>query len=109
MEYLILAGVTLGLLWVLIGLPQQRRIKAHNQLVNSLEVGDEVVMTAGVFGRIVDLGPEEARIEVAPGVVLRVARHAVLRRVENALPDRDEGSAEGNRGENGTDHDAQSS
>lgn len=87
MEFLILAGLLLGMLWLFFILPQQRRERAHAQLVASLEVDDEVILTAGIYGRIVALGPENARVEVAPGVELRVARQAVLRRVENALPD----------------------
>lgn len=87
MEFLIVLGLVFGLLWVLFILPQQRRARAHQQVVKSLEVGDEVVLTAGIYGRVTDLGPEDIRVEVAPGVELRVARPAVLRRVENALPD----------------------
>ena len=42
------------------------------------------MLTAGIYGRIVDLGPEDMTLEVAPGVELRVARQAVLRQVEDA-------------------------
>jgi preprotein translocase subunit YajC len=86
MQALIVLTLTFGLLWVLFLLPQQRRVRAHHQLVASLNEGDEVVLTAGIFARIIALGPEEMRVEVAPGVELRVARQAVLRRVEHASP-----------------------
>ncbi|HEY3141684.1 MAG TPA: preprotein translocase subunit YajC [Acidimicrobiales bacterium] len=82
MGALVVLGLTFGLLWVLFILPQQRRVRAHQQLVATLEEGDEVVLTAGIFGQIVHLGPEEMTLEVAPGVQLQVARQAVLRRVE---------------------------
>jgi preprotein translocase subunit YajC len=89
MEPLLIIAVTFVLLWVLFILPQQRRVRAHQALVASLEPGDEVVLTAGIFGRIVDLGAEEMTLEVAPGVELKVARQAVLRKVEDATePDR---------------------
>jgi preprotein translocase subunit YajC len=84
MEPLIVLAVTFVLLWVLFILPQQRRVRAHHALVASLEPGDQVVLSAGIFGRVVELGPEEMTLEVAPGVVLRVARQAVLRRIEDA-------------------------
>ena len=45
------------------------------------------MLTAGIYGRIVDLGPEDMTVEVAPGVELRVARQAVLRRVEDRTDD----------------------
>jgi preprotein translocase subunit YajC len=84
MEALIVLALSFGLLWVLFLLPQQRRVRAHQQLVASLEEGDDVVLSAGIFGRISTLGPEEMELQVAPGVELKVARQAVLRRVEHA-------------------------
>jgi preprotein translocase subunit YajC len=86
MEPLIVLAVTFVLLWVLFILPQQRRVRAHQALVASLEQGDEVVLSAGIHGRITDLGPDEMMLEVAPGIELRVARQAVLRLVEHAGP-----------------------
>lgn len=83
MAPLIVLAVTFVLLWLLFILPQQRRVRAHQVLVASVEPGDEVILSAGIYGRIVDLGPEEMTLAVAPGVELRVARQAVLRRVED--------------------------
>lgn len=82
MQALIVLAVTFLLLWVFFILPQQRRVRAHHQLVAGLQEGDEVVLTAGIYGRITELGAEDLSLEVAPGVELRVARQAVLRRVE---------------------------
>ncbi|HMG43601.1 MAG TPA: preprotein translocase subunit YajC [Acidimicrobiales bacterium] len=90
MQPLLILAVTFGLLWVLFLLPQQRRVRAHQQLVASLEEDDEIVLTAGIFGRITTIGPEEMTVEVAPSVELRVARMAVLRRVEHAVAGFDE-------------------
>jgi preprotein translocase subunit YajC len=86
MQALIVLAITFALLWVLFILPQQRRVRAHQQLVSGLDEGDEVVLTAGIYGRITELGPEELSLEVAPGVEMRVARQAVLRRIETAEP-----------------------
>jgi preprotein translocase subunit YajC len=87
MQALIVLAVTFVLLWVFFILPQQRRVRAHQQLVAGLEAGDEVVLTAGIHGRITELGAEDLLLEVAPGVELRVARQAVLRRVERVDAD----------------------
>ena len=84
MEPLIVLAITFVLLWLLFIRPQQRRVRAHQALVDSVQPGDQVILSAGIFGRIVEIGPEEMTLEVAPGVVLRVARQAVLRRVEDA-------------------------
>jgi preprotein translocase subunit YajC len=89
MGALIVLAITFVLLWVFFIRPQQQRVRGHQQLVASLEVGDEVVLSAGIYGRIVDLGPEDMWVRVAEGVVLRVARQAVLRRVEIDIPPAD--------------------
>ena len=77
---LILVGVFV-LIWALVILPEQRRRKAHVAVVARLQVGDEVMTTAGLYGTIADLDDEVVSLEVAPGTVLRVARGAVGRRL----------------------------
>lgn len=79
--------ITFGLMWVLLILPQQRRMRAHEAVVASLEVGDEVVTAGGVYGTITSVDGETLAVEVAPGVVLRVLRSAVSQRI---APDEDQ-------------------
>jgi len=44
---------------------------------STLEVGDEVVLTSGVFGTVRGLDEAVAEVEIATGVIIRVARGAV--------------------------------
>jgi len=86
MEQLLVIAATFFVLWLLFIRPQQRRVRAHQALVATLEPGDEVILTAGIYGRIVDLGPDDdMTLEVAPGLELKVARQAVLRKVEDRI------------------------
>lgn len=71
----------LPVLWLLLVRPQQRRMRAQQDLVRSLAVGDDVLTTAGIYGSIVALDEEVATVEVAEGVHLRVARMAIGRRL----------------------------
>ncbi len=73
--------ITFGLMWVLLILPQQRRMKAHQAIVASLQPGDEVVTAGGVYGTITSVDEETLAVEVAPGVVLRILRSAVSQRI----------------------------
>lgn len=77
----IVLAATLALTWLLFILPQQRRIKAHQALVATLDVGDEVMTSSGIYGTITALDDETAAIEVAADTVLRFAKGAVARRV----------------------------
>jgi preprotein translocase subunit YajC len=74
-------------LWAIVILPQQRRVRAHNALVNVLEEGDEVMTTSGILGTITQLDDEVLHLEVAPGVTLRVVRGAVARRMNEPEPE----------------------
>jgi len=78
---LLVLVISLGAMWLLFILPQQRRVRAHQALVAQLGAGDEVMLTSGIHGRITALDDQVVHLEVAPGVVLRVARGAVARRV----------------------------
>ncbi len=78
--------ITFALMWVLFILPQQRRVRAHQALVRSVAVGDEVVTAGGLYGRITAMDDEVLRLEVSPGVELRIARGAITRKLERELP-----------------------
>ena len=73
--------ITFGLMWVLLILPQQRRMRQHQAVVASLRAGDEVVTAGGVYGTIISVDEDTLAVEVAPGVVLRVLRSAVSQRL----------------------------
>lgn len=79
---LLILPILLILFYVLLILPQQRRVKAHQALVASLEVGDEVMTTSGIFGHITAIDGDTLHVEVAPDVELRITRSAIGRRVE---------------------------
>jgi len=73
--------IFLALMWFLLVRPQKERVRRQQELVASLEVGDEVITAGGIVGRIVGLDDDEAHIEVAAGVVMRFVRLAVNARV----------------------------
>jgi preprotein translocase subunit YajC len=97
--------VTFGLMWVLLILPQQRRVRAQQAVVASLRVGDEVITAAGIYGVIVSDDEEVLGIEVAPGVVLRVLRGAISQRVGPLDEDDDADDTRPQLGSTGSDDD----
>ena len=46
--------------------PQQKRVKDHRAMVNSLKRGDEVITSGGIIGKV-DKVMEDDRIEVVIG------------------------------------------
>jgi preprotein translocase subunit YajC len=63
-----------------VALPR-RRLRAVETLQSQLQEGDEIMTTAGLFGRISRLDQETLDLEIAPGTVVRFARGAVGRRI----------------------------
>ena len=74
-----------GVFYFLLIRPQQRRAKAQQALVGSVEVGDEIVTTAGVFGTIREIDDvlDVITVEIAPGTNVRMMRAGVGRVVVN--------------------------
>lgn len=79
---LLYLGILVAAFLLLIVRPQRRQLAAHRALVASLQVGDEVVTTGGIYGTIRGLDNGTLDLEVTPDVVLRVARGAIAQRVE---------------------------
>lgn len=71
-------------LWFLLVRPQQQRVRAQQALVRSLDVGDDILTSSGIYGTIVGLDDEVATLEVAEGVRLRIARAAIGRKFTTA-------------------------
>ncbi len=44
---------------------------------DSIKVGDEIVTAGGMHGTVRELGEEELRLEIAPGVLVTLDRRAV--------------------------------
>ena len=84
---LIILAVLLALAWGFVILPQQRRVKEHRAFVASLEVGDEVITTAGVHGTVTEVAEDRVRLRIAPGVEITIARLAIGRPQVDSMPD----------------------
>ena len=72
------------IMYMLLIRPQQKRVRAQQALQRAVEVGDEVITTSGIYGIITAMDDEDMWIEVAEGTEFRMARGAVLRRVQPA-------------------------
>jgi preprotein translocase subunit YajC len=74
--------------------PQNQRRRAQLQMQSDIEVGDEVVTTAGIYGTITNIDDDFGivTIEVAPNTEIRMARAAIAQRLveDDELEDEDE-------------------
>ncbi len=74
--------------------PQRNRQRAQQALLASLEVGDEVMTSGGIFGTIVAIDDDEGvvTVEIAPGTRVKMVRQGISQRfVEDDEYDEDGG------------------
>jgi preprotein translocase subunit YajC len=57
--------------------PQAKRAKEHKAMVAALAVGDEIVTSGGILGKVTEAGEQFLTVEVAEGVRVKVQRHTV--------------------------------
>jgi preprotein translocase subunit YajC len=62
--------------------PQQKRNKAHQELVASLVEGDRVITIGGMHGTVRTLEDDRVGLEVATGMIVEFARSAVAQKIE---------------------------
>jgi preprotein translocase subunit YajC len=80
MSGLILLPLLGVMVWLMI-VPQRRQMKAHQQLLASIEEGDAVLTSSGIYGVVSELESDVLYLEVAEGIELKMSRSAVARRV----------------------------
>ena len=54
--------------------PQTKKASEHRDMLGRLKRNDEVVMTGGLLGKVVELGDRLVTLEIAPNVRVRVER-----------------------------------
>ena len=64
-----------GIFYFLLIRPQQQRLKAHQQMVDSVRRGDTVVTSGGLIGRVAKVKDDgEVMVEIADNVQVRVLK-----------------------------------
>ena len=76
----------LVLFWFLVLRPARARQRSVVSLQDSLEVGQQVMLTSGLYGELVALSDETVELRVAADTVVTVARLAVARVVGDEAP-----------------------
>jgi preprotein translocase subunit YajC len=75
-------AMIVGLYFIMIR-PQRNRQRQQQAMQSSLEVGDEVMISGGMFGVLTDIDDDTGtvHVEIAPGTQVKMLRQGVLQRV----------------------------
>ena len=69
----------LGLFWFMVIRPAKRRQQEVASLQSSIQVGQRVMMSSGVYGTVRSITDDRARLEIAPGTEIEIARAAIAK------------------------------
>ena len=82
-DFLFPVAAILAIFWFVLILPERKKQKERQALLDGVKKGDQVMTTSGIFGRVAALHDETMVLEVADGVRLKFSR-AALQTVEGA-------------------------
>jgi preprotein translocase subunit YajC len=74
---LALPVILMGIFYVILFLPAQRRNKKTQEMLSALKSGDKVLTSGGIYGTIVGLEPDAVQLRIADQVKVKVARSAI--------------------------------
>src|SRR6476661_835774 len=66
-----------AIFYVLMIRPQQRRVKQHQDAIAAVKKGDEVITGGGIRGKVTKVSDDEAEVEIAQGVKIRVVKSTI--------------------------------
>ena len=78
---LVIFLVLLVLMYAVLIVPQQRRVKAQRATLNSLAEGDVVLTSAGIYGVITEMVDADVYLEVAEGIELKITKVSIAGKV----------------------------
>lgn len=71
-------AIILGIFYVLILMPMQRRQKKVQEFQEGLKVGDKIVTTGGIYGQITRVNDKSLQLQIADKVRIEIARASVV-------------------------------
>ena len=66
-----------GAFWFLLIRPQQKKQKAHRELVNNVGVGDEILTAGGILGRITGVSEHYAVLSISDDTEIKIQKSSI--------------------------------
>jgi preprotein translocase subunit YajC len=63
--------------WVLVFRPQSKRQKEHAAEISAVKKGDDIITGGGIRGRVTKVTDEDAEVEIAQGVKIRILKATI--------------------------------
>ena len=76
-SFIIMMVLMFAAFYFLLIRPQQKKQKAHTELVNNLQTGDEVVTAGGILGKITGVSDHYAVIQIGDNTEIKIQKASV--------------------------------
>jgi preprotein translocase subunit YajC len=73
--------VMLVFLYLLLVRPQRQQAKRHQEMLQNLSIGDEVITAGGIYGEVTEIDDERVQLEIDADVRVAVSRRAIASKV----------------------------
>ena len=94
MQGILIIVLLFGVLWFAMIRPQRAKVQAQQRLLNTVEVGDEILTVGGIYGIVQEVEPDEDGgdlvVEIAEGIHVRIARKALATVIKPEEDDEDD-------------------
>jgi preprotein translocase subunit YajC len=75
---ILVIAVLFGVFYFVIIRPQRNKQRRARQMQGSVEPGQRVRTTAGIYGTVISVDEPDVELEIAPGVEIRILRRAIM-------------------------------
>ena len=76
-SFLLPMVIIFGAFYFLLIRPQQKKQKAHTALIAALEVGDEVMTSGGILGRITGVSEHYVIVQISDNTEVKMQRSSI--------------------------------
>jgi preprotein translocase subunit YajC len=82
------------IMYLLLIRPQRQQQRRHNEMVENLKPGDEVVTAGGIYGDVTEVQADRVSLEIAEDVEIEVAKRAIASIVPPEQPGEQAGAVQ---------------
>lgn len=81
--FLLPLGLMMGVFYLLVWRPQQKKMKEQQAFLQNLKKGDEVVTSSGILGEITGVAEKVITVQIAEGVKVKMLRSQILKKISD--------------------------
>ncbi|MDY7103834.1 MAG: preprotein translocase subunit YajC [Actinomycetota bacterium] len=85
--------VFLGLMYWFLIRPQRRQAQERDRMMSSIDAGDDIVTSGGIYGAVTERVGDDLFVEIAPQIEIRMSVRGVAEKLNN-VDDSDDGESE---------------